>query len=103
MFNLAKVYAPNKEYTGISASVPFVNGVGETDNPHLLRWFESKGYEVGEGDSDKGSSDSNPKLDGKSVEELKVYAVENNIDIGNATSVTGIIKKINDAIEKAME
>ncbi|MCY9760922.1 hypothetical protein M5X06_18740 [Paenibacillus alvei] len=43
---MAKVIAPNKEYTGISAGVAFANGVGETDNPHLLEWFESKGYEV---------------------------------------------------------
>ncbi|KJB88584.1 hypothetical protein AZ66_06435 [Paenibacillus sp. E194] len=43
---MAKVIAPNKEYTGISAGVTFANGVGETDNPHLLVWFESNGYEV---------------------------------------------------------
>ncbi|KGP80088.1 MULTISPECIES: hypothetical protein [unclassified Paenibacillus] len=43
---MAKVFAPNKEYTGLSAGVAFANGVGETDNPHLLSWFESKGYEV---------------------------------------------------------
>ena len=41
-----KVYAPNKQYTGTSASVPFCNGVGETDNPSLLHWFKSHGYEV---------------------------------------------------------
>ncbi|MGG3840769.1 hypothetical protein ABEV00_27570 [Paenibacillus thiaminolyticus] len=43
---MAKVYAPNKQYTGVSASVPFVNGVGETANPHLLQWFENRGYTV---------------------------------------------------------
>lgn len=43
---MARVIAPNKEYTGLSAGVAFANGVGETDNPHLLSWFESKGYEV---------------------------------------------------------
>lgn len=41
-----KVYAPNEQYTGMSASVPFCNGVGETDNPRLLNWFQSHGYEV---------------------------------------------------------
>ena len=35
-----KVYSPNKEYTGISASVPFCNGTGETDDPHLIEWFK---------------------------------------------------------------
>ncbi len=43
---MAKIYAPNKEYTGISAGVPFVNGVGETEKPHLVEWFKVHGYEV---------------------------------------------------------
>lgn len=41
-----KVYAPNKQYTGTSASVPFCNGVGETEDPRLLHWFKGHGYEV---------------------------------------------------------
>jgi hypothetical protein len=43
---MAKIIAPNKEYTGISATVGFVGGVGETDNPKLIEWFEAHGYEV---------------------------------------------------------
>jgi hypothetical protein len=43
---MAKVIAPNDQYTGLSATVMFVNGVGETDNEHLLQWFEDKGYTV---------------------------------------------------------
>lgn len=43
---MAKIYAPNKNYTGVSASVPFVNGVGETKDAHLIEWFESHGYQV---------------------------------------------------------
>lgn len=41
-----KVFALNKQYTGTSASVPFLNGVGETEDPRLLHWFKSHGYEV---------------------------------------------------------
>nr|DAI89264.1 MAG TPA: hypothetical protein [Caudoviricetes sp.] len=41
-----KVYSPNKSYTGVTASVPFCNGQGETDDPYLLEWFEKHGYEV---------------------------------------------------------
>jgi hypothetical protein len=44
--NMAKIYAPNKSYTGTSASVAFLNGVGETDSPFLLNWFEEHGYKV---------------------------------------------------------
>lgn len=43
---MAKVYAPNKQYTGVSAGVAFVNGVGETSDPYLLKWLEDHGYEV---------------------------------------------------------
>lgn len=43
---MAKVYAPLKDYNGISASVTFVNGVGETDNENLLEWFEEHNYTV---------------------------------------------------------
>ncbi|BFH13526.1 hypothetical protein WJ0W_006207 [Paenibacillus melissococcoides] len=50
---MAKVYAPNQQYTGVSASVPFVNGVGETDNPHLLRWFEDRGYFIERSEPEK--------------------------------------------------
>lgn len=45
---MAKIYAPNKQYSGISAGVVFVQGVGECANPHLLDWFKSKGYKVTE-------------------------------------------------------
>ncbi len=45
---MAKILAPNKEYTGVSASVPFCNGVGETDNSTLISWFKEHGYVVEE-------------------------------------------------------
>lgn len=43
---MAKVFSPNKDYTGISATVDFTQGVGECADPHLLDWFKSKGYTV---------------------------------------------------------
>lgn len=41
-----KIYSPNKDYTGVSASVPFCGGVGETEDPHLIEWFKDHGYKV---------------------------------------------------------
>ena len=41
-----KIYAPVKDTNGIYASVVFVNGVGETDKPHLIQWFKNKGFKV---------------------------------------------------------
>lgn len=41
-----KIYAPVKDANGVYASVRFVNGVGETDNPTLIKWFETHGYTI---------------------------------------------------------
>nr|DAJ28801.1 MAG TPA: hypothetical protein [Caudoviricetes sp.] len=43
-----KIYAPNEDYSGSSAGVTFVNGVGETDNLYLIEWFKDHGYKVDE-------------------------------------------------------
>lgn len=49
---MAKIYAPNRQFTGVSASVNFINGVGETGDPHLLHWFKTHGYTI-EGENEK--------------------------------------------------
>lgn len=41
-----KIYAPVKDANGVWASVRFVNGVGETDNPKLIKWFREHGYKI---------------------------------------------------------
>lgn len=43
---MAKIIAPNNQYTGVSASVPFVHGVGQTEDKRLIEWFKSHGYTV---------------------------------------------------------
>lgn len=45
---MAKIIAPNKQYTGVSATVAFAQGVGRTDNPKLIQWFKEHGYTVEE-------------------------------------------------------
>lgn len=67
---MAKVYAPLEGYNGISASVEFVNGVGETDNENLLEWFEEKGYTV--------EREEKPKRAKKATEEVTEEVVEGN-------------------------
>ena len=41
-----KIYAPVKDFNGLRGNVRFVNGVGETDDPQLIKWFETHGYKV---------------------------------------------------------
>ena len=43
-----KIYAPVKDACGTWASVRFVDGVGETDDPSLIEWFRRNGYELEE-------------------------------------------------------
>lgn len=93
---MAKIYAPNKQYSGISASVAFARGVGETEDPILLEWFKDHGYTVDE-DEKKEPDKKSLKLEEMDADQLKAYATERNINIGNSTSVNGIIKKITDA------
>lgn len=91
---MAKILAPNKQYTGVSASVPFCNGIGTTDKPELKEWFKKHGYQVIE------EENKNKTIDQMNVEELVAYANKNKIDIGKATSQAGIIEKIK-AFEQA--
>lgn len=56
-----KILAPNKEYTGISAGVSFVNGEGYTQDIWLVDWFKNKGYEIEKIEASKKTSVKNVK------------------------------------------
>lgn len=43
---MAKIIAPNKNYNGISAGVSFRDGIGNTEDRHLIAWFREHGYTV---------------------------------------------------------
>ena len=43
-----KIYTPVPNFTGTVVTVRFVNGVGETDNPRLIKWFKEHGYRLEE-------------------------------------------------------
>ncbi|MGG7150871.1 hypothetical protein ACQPUR_09515 [Clostridium neonatale] len=98
---MAKIIAPNKSYTGVSASVAFCNGEGNTNNSVLIDWFRKHGYEVIEDVAEEGLEvpppDGEKQLSEMDIEELKAYAEEKGIDIGKATSQAGILEKILEA------
>lgn len=58
---MAVIKSPNQEYTGTSAGVYFVNGVGNTDNENLIEWFRDRGYEVEEDSEDSEEKAKKPK------------------------------------------
>jgi|GEM_PF-6922987 len=97
---MAKIYAPNKAYNGITATVRFINGEGETENPKLLKWFTRKGYHVDEVKDEESpqaeintiseettesiseqetAAESTNKYDGLNVDELKDIAKKHKI------------------------
>lgn len=102
-----KILAPNKSYTGVSASVAFCNGVGYTENKRLVGWFIDKGYKVIDEDEvkltlindNKQNQERVDQLEEMTIEELMLYAEEVGVDIGKATTKEGILKKIKEAEE----
>lgn len=58
---MAKIFAPNKQYNDISAGVQFVQGIGETTNPHLIEWFKNHGYEVEQDELELNNEPEVPK------------------------------------------
>lgn len=80
---MTKIYAPNKSADGIFASVRFVDGVGETDNVNLIKWFSNHGYSIGREPFDDGTPAayaeeihyiSPANYEFMEVDELKAYA-----------------------------
>lgn len=102
-----KILAPNKSYTGVSASVSFCNGVGYTENKRLVDWFIDKGYKVIDEDEVKSTLINKNKqnqqrvdqLEEMTIEELMLYSEEVGVDIGKATTKEGILKKLKEAEE----
>lgn len=41
-----KIYAPVSDFNGWRNNIRFVNGVAETDDQHVIKWFETHGYTV---------------------------------------------------------
>lgn len=55
---MARIIAPNKEYAGVSAGVSFQGGEAHTDDPHLISWFRSHGYDVVEEKKESAEKES---------------------------------------------
>lgn len=78
-----KIYAPNKQANGVYASVMFVDGVGETDNLLLIKWFESHGYTLEKCDElpqvphETCDEPKEPDFDAMTPNELRQWAIEN--------------------------
>lgn len=87
---MAKILAPNKSYTGISASVDFSNGVGETEDKSLIEWFCSHGYEIEE----KNNDEKQASLEEMKKEDLVKLATELEVDFTSKNTKDELIELI---------
>lgn len=80
----------------------FVKGEFITEDAEIAEKLKGMGYEVEEDFIEKPDEKGQEDVDlmAMDVEELKAYAAEKGIDLGNATSQNGIIKKIKDFQEQ---
>jgi len=60
---MAIIKAPNEQYNGISATIKFENGIGQTDDKKLIRWFEEHGYAIQKDDKAANDKKGNKKGD----------------------------------------
>lgn len=90
---MAKIVAPNKEYTGLSASVYFCKGEGQTDKPELIEWFKKHGYEVEE-DTVPNKKDNPISLEELKKDELKELAVNLGIEFSSKATNDELINLI---------
>lgn len=109
---MAKIIAPTKGYNGISASVTFKAGVGYTDDPHLLEWFERKGYTVeseepaGEKKStkaEKKAAEEKAAAEEKIKAELAAKAEEFKLDLPEGLTVEQVKEAVEAAEKEAAE
>lgn len=83
-----KIYAPVKTANGVWCTVRFTDGVGETENPALIKWFKEHGYRLEKCEDsvrippEKCDEAIEPDLDSMTPNELRDYAMS--IGLGSA-------------------
>lgn len=96
-----KIIAPNKNYTGVSAGVPFTKGVGDCSDADIIKWFERQGYAIQE----SLDSEENTKIEElqKELEEAKSNFIEFNTAHETLVIEYQNLKAENDKLKKELE
>lgn len=74
-----KIYAPVENATGTWCNVQFRNGVGETNDPHLIKWFVEHGYTVSEPQISEYELPVVPTFESMTPNELRDWAKANGL------------------------
>ncbi|HEY9409332.1 MAG TPA: hypothetical protein VIQ30_22635 [Pseudonocardia sp.] len=85
---MARITTPVAKFTGHVAGVDFVDGVGETDDQSRLSYFARHGYTI-EGAAEEPAGEV--PLEKRKVDELRAYAEQNGIDLGEAKTKPEIL------------
>lgn len=81
-------------FSGVRASVIFQDGVGETRDPWLIKWFKDHGYTVEEEAGQPKAPEGDLDLDAMTVAQLKAHAATHGIELGKARNKAGIVSAI---------
>lgn len=76
---MAKIIAPNRSYSGISAGVVFYDGEGQCEDVRLLDWFEVHGYQVIYADKPHDSK-TEESIEEKAEEKIEQEAEEPKVE-----------------------
>lgn len=96
---MAKITAPVKDFSGTVAGVDFVKGAGDTDDENAIAYFERHGYTVGGASDSKAETPEGGPSEKWTVDQLKAYAAEKKIDLGDASKKVEILAAIELAAE----
>lgn len=89
-----KIYAPVKDACGTWASVRFVDGVGETDDPSLIEWFRRNGYTLEENvitkrqRVERAVSDSTNEMPNEVIDETISRVTDESVDQPDLDNMT---------------
>ncbi|MFC0271123.1 hypothetical protein ACFFIX_06615 [Metabacillus herbersteinensis] len=101
---MAKIKSPNSRYTGVSASLQFVNGEAKTEDPWLVEWFKNKGYEVIEEEQLPENPPTDPSIETDisklTKDEIKAKLNELNVEFKSDDNKDVLIEKLKEVTEK---
>lgn len=109
---MAKIYAPNERYAGVTAGVSFSNGVGETEDKWAIQWFKYKGYKVEDEPEENPNAGAEEEIETAQTEaqdergkhiDLEIMTVPELKELAKEQNVSGYGRMKKDELIKALK